>query len=109
MPPSLEERVAYLEGKVEEHSRGVGEVRELIVQLGGHVRALDQKVDRFRMELAASIADLDTRLTSRAEGMDARLNGRIDGLDQKMSRQFLWLVGIQIAVLLSVVGALLRG
>jgi hypothetical protein len=31
MVPSIEERVAYLEGKVEEHSQGVREVRELIV------------------------------------------------------------------------------
>jgi hypothetical protein len=37
------------------------------------------------------------------------LSGRIEALDQKVSRQFLWLVGIQVAVLLAVVGALLRG
>lgn len=76
--PTVEERVAYLEGKVEEHSRGFGELREMVIHL-------DQKVDRFREELAA----------------------RIDALDQKVSRQFIWLVGIQIMVLLAVIGALL--
>ncbi|MDA2925193.1 hypothetical protein MYX65_11195, partial [Acidobacteria bacterium AH-259-L09] len=88
MPQSLEERVAYLEGKVKEHSRGFGELREAI-------RHLDEKVDRFREELAARISE-----------MDGRLNARIDAVDQKVSRHFVWLVGIQIAVLLAVIGAL---
>lgn len=95
MPPSLEERVAYLEGKVEEHSRGFGEIRELLVHLNGRVDALDQKVDRFRHELA-----------SRMEAMDNHLSARVEVLDQKLSRQFNWLVGIQVAILLSIIGAL---
>ncbi len=41
MPGTLEERIAYLEGKVEEHSRGFGELREMVFHL-------DQKVDRVR-------------------------------------------------------------
>ncbi|RMH34399.1 MAG: hypothetical protein D6690_10695 [Nitrospirae bacterium] len=86
MPPSLEERVAYLEGKVEEHSRGYAELREMIIHL-------DQKVDRFRDELSNRIYALDQRLSS-----------RIEALDQKTSKQFIWLVGIQIMVLLAVIG-----
>jgi len=87
--PTIEERVAYLEGKVEEHSRGFAELREMIIHL-------DQKVDRFREELA-----------SRIDSLDARLNGRMDSLDTKFSRYFLWTIGIQITVLLAVIGALL--
>jgi hypothetical protein len=67
---------------VEEHSRGFGELREMVIHL-------DQKVDRFRDEL------------------DQRLNGRVGTLDQKLSTHFTWLVGIQAAVLLAVVGALI--
>ncbi len=63
---------------LEGHSRGFGELRELVIHL-------DQKVDRFREELG----------------------GRIDALDQKFSRYFLWMIGIQITVLLAVIGALL--
>ncbi len=87
--PTLEERVAYLEGKVEEHSHGFSELREMIIHL-------DQKVDRFREELS-----------SRIDNLDARLNGRMDSLDAKFSRYFLWTIGIQITVLLAVIGALL--
>lgn len=57
---------------------------------------LDQKVDRFRDELAGRIDELDRRL-----------GGRIDALDQKISTHFTWLVGIQVAVLHAVVGALI--
>jgi hypothetical protein len=35
------------------------------------------------------------------------VNGRIDTLDAKMDRHFSWLVGIQVASMLAVVGALL--
>ena len=55
---------------VEEHSRGFGELHELVIHL-------DQKVDRFREELSHRIDSLDQRLT-----------GRIDALDQKFSRYF---------------------
>ncbi|RMH03371.1 MAG: hypothetical protein D6704_12815 [Nitrospirae bacterium] len=83
--PTLEERVAYLEGKVEEHSRGFADIRDMIVHL-------DQKVDRFREELSARIDSTNTR---------------IDTLDAKFSRYFLWTIGIQITVLLTVISALL--
>ncbi len=52
---------------LEEHSRGFGEIRELIMHL----------------------------------------SSRIDALDQKFSRYFLWMIGIQITILLAVIGALL--
>ena len=86
MATTLEERVAYLEGKVDEQSRLGSDVRERVGQL-------DQKVDRFREELASRI--------------DAT-NARIDALDRKLSAQFRWLVGFMFTVLLAVIGALLR-
>jgi archaellum component FlaC len=95
---TLEVQVAYLRGKVEEHSQGYADIREAIQRLTERVTFLDQKVDRFRDELSGRI-----------EALDQRLSGRIDALDQKVSRQFLWLVGVQVAVLLAVIGALLRG
>ena len=82
MPSSIEERVAYLEGKVEEQSKGFGEITGRIDGLSTRIDALGQKIDRFRDELSL----------------------RIQALDQK----FVWLIGIQVAVLLAVVSALLR-
>jgi len=124
MPESLEERVAYLEGRVSDKTQAQQELREMIVHL-------DQKVDRFREELAARIYSLEQSMNARFESIDKRfeaidkrfesidrrfeaidqrfeaINGRIDALDDKVSRQFMWLVGIQITVLVAVVSALI--
>ena len=117
---TLEERVAYLEGKVEEQSRGYGEIREAIQRLGERITSLDQKLDRFREELSSRIDALDQRLSGRIDALGGRvdaldqkvdrfrdeLSGRINALDQKVSRQFVWMVGIQITILVTVVGVL---
>ena len=84
--PNVDERIAYLEGRFEEHSGNLsmaradfGAVRNDVHDLRRHVEMLDQ-----------------------------RMSARIDGLDSKMSRQFTWIVGIQVAMLIAVVGALFR-
>lgn len=96
MARTLEERVAYLEGKAEEHSRVLGDIRDLLIHL-------DQKIDRFREELSHRIDNTNNRI----DMLDQRLSSRLDALDQKVSKQFVWLVGIQITVLLGVIAALL--
>jgi chromosome segregation ATPase len=101
MPGTLEERVAYLEGKVEEHSRLGSELREMILHL-------DQKVDRFREELSSRIEALDQRLSGRIEALDQRLSGRIEALDQKFSRYFLWIIGVQVTIFLAIIATFLR-
>ena len=104
--PTIDERVAYLEGRVEEHTRGFGEIRDMVVLLDQKVDrridALDQKVDRFRDELASRIEALDHKVDRRFETVDQK----IGTLDQKLSRQFLWTLSVQVAVLLAVIGAL---
>jgi chromosome segregation ATPase len=75
--PTVEERLAYLEGKIEEHSRGFGELREMVIHL-------DQKVDRFREELMGANAATNARI----EALDQRLSGRIEALDERLSRRY---------------------
>ena len=130
--PTLEERLAYLEGRVEEHGRGMADLGDGFVRMDHRMDGLDQKIDRFRGELASRMDGLDQKidrfreelanrmdgldqkidrfreeLTSRIGTVERKLTDRIDGLDQKLSRQFLWLVGAQLTVLLAVIGALL--
>lgn len=122
--PTIDERVAYLEGRVEEHTRGFGELRDIAFQtdakvdrfreeLAARIETLDQKVDRFRDELATRIDALDQKvdrfreeLATRIDALDQKVDRRLAALDQKMSRQFLWILGIQVTVLIAVVGAL---
>ncbi|MDQ7801671.1 MAG: hypothetical protein QN213_04980 [Armatimonadota bacterium] len=93
--PTLEERVAYLEGKVEELSGGYGQLRQ-------DVHGLDQKVDRFREELSSRIDNLDHKVDRFRE----ELSSRIDNLDQKFSRWFAWHTGILVTALLGMLGVL---
>jgi len=88
--PTLDERVAYIEGRLEEQSQ------RFDVRLNG----LDAKVDR----LDAKVDRLDAKL----DGIAQRLDSRIDVLDATASRHFTWLVGIQVAVLIAIVTASLR-
>jgi uncharacterized coiled-coil protein SlyX len=89
---SLEERLAYLEGQVNEHSHSMIEVRNA-------VRDLERRVD-MRFEA------VDRRFESMERRLDG-MNDRIDSLDDKVSRQFVWLVGMQVTTLVAIVGALL--
>ena len=91
-----EERLAVLEGRVDEQSRSMN-------GLTAAVRHLDQKVDLFRTELSARIDGLDQKI----DRFRDELAARIDGLDQKMARQFVWTIGIQVTVFVVVIGALL--
>ena len=90
--PTVEERVACIEGQVSEQSHALGEVREA-------VRSLEHRMDtRFE--------GVDRRF----EAIDRRfdtVDRRIDALDDKVSRQFVWLVGLQVTTLVAIVGALL--
>jgi len=90
--PTLEERVAYLEGPVSEQSHGQLEIRDAVRSLEHRVDARFDAVDR------------------RFEAVDRRfdtVDRRLDTLDDKVSRQFVWIVGIQVTTLVAIVGALL--
>jgi hypothetical protein len=94
--PTLEERVAYLEGQVSEHTHRLIEIRDAIRQLDQRFDARFEQVDR-RFE------QLERRFDTRFDVYDRRL----EGLDEKVSRQFTWVVGIQVTTLIAIVGALL--
>jgi hypothetical protein len=96
---TLEERVAYLEGKMEDHILGFVSLRDSIGRLEHRVDALADRMDaRFE------------NVERRFEAVDRRfeaIDHRFELLDDKMSRHFLWLAGIQVTTLIGVVGALL--
>ena len=71
---ALEQRMAYLEGRVNEQAQSFP-------------------------DLKTDMRDLRTDIR--------RVEGRIDALDEKVSKHFIWLVGMQVTTLVAVVGALL--
>ncbi|MGE0446345.1 MAG: hypothetical protein AB7P99_14045 [Vicinamibacterales bacterium] len=92
--PTLDERVSYLEGRVEEHARQTDGIRDALISLERRVdarcNALDVRIDR-----------LEQRLDSRCDALEVRM----DRIDDKMSRQFVWLAGVQVTTLAAVLGA----
>ena len=100
--PAVEERLASLEARVD----AMSEMRNLITELRGDMNARFIDVtDRFT-ELRE---DMNRRFTEFREDVNRRfdeVNGRLVVLDQKGDRHFTWMVSTQVALLLTVVGAL---
>jgi uncharacterized coiled-coil protein SlyX len=92
--PTLDERVAYLEGRVAEHARQTDGIREALV-------ALERRLDARCDGIDARMDRLEGRLDARCDAIDARM----DRLEDKMSRQFVWLAGMQVTTLAAVFGA----
>ena len=96
---TLEERVAFIEGQVSEQSHAMVEVREA-------VRMLEHRVDGRFEAMDRRFEAIDRRF----EAVDRRfdtVDRRIDALDGKLSRYFVWLVGLQVTTHVAIVGAVL--
>ena len=98
--PTFEERLAYLEGRVEEHARNADGIRDALVSLE---RRVDARFDGLERRVDARLDGVERRFNV----MDVKIDLTRDALDQKMSRHFLWLVGIQVTTLVAILGALL--
>jgi uncharacterized protein (DUF3084 family) len=61
-----------------------------------------EQVDRRFEQVDRRFEQVDLRFAE----LQAQINHRFDAADQKVDRHFTWLVGIQVAALIAVVGAL---
>ena len=109
--PTLDERVADIEGRLEVQSQSFDRLDTKVDRLEAKVDRLDGKFDRLDGKFEGLDAKFDAvgqRLDSRLDGFAQRLDARIDALDARVSRHFTWLVGIQVAVLIAILSASLR-
>ena len=60
----------------------------------------------LRQEIAASTAELRGEITALRLELERRMDARFAALDERVSKQFHWLVGGQLTVLLAVIGVL---
>lgn len=121
--PTIEERVAFLEGRVVEHAHRIDGIREAIVSLEQRMdrrfELLEQRLSAFEQRVDERFALIDQRfaqidqrfaqIDQRFLGIDQRFLGldqRVDGLDARMSRQFMWTVGLHVTTLVAIVAAL---
>jgi hypothetical protein len=83
--PSLDDRVAYLEGYLKDHEGTVGDLRSGFHDLRDTVRELREQMNR-RFD---------------------RFETRLSTLDRKVDHHFMWLVGIQVTMFVAMIGAFL--
>jgi predicted RNase H-like nuclease (RuvC/YqgF family) len=101
MPITLEERVAYLEGKVEEHSKVWSDLKDMMINHDAKMIAFEQRIDRRFEAIDRRFEAIDRRFEA--------IDRRFEAIDQKFSKYFLWIIGIQVSVLLAVIASMLRG
>jgi len=104
--PTVEERLAYLEGQGQEHSHAMSHFRDVVGRLEQRMDRLEQRMDRLEQRMDGLDRKVDRYREELAARID-RLDLRLDSLDAKVSRQFVWLVGIQVTTLVTVLGAVL--
>lgn len=122
---TLEERVAFLEGRVEEHARGVDGIREALthleVRMDGRFEAVDRRfevvdrhfeaVDRHFEAVDKRFTALDEKVDRRFTALEATLARRFDAMDTKVGRQATNFMSAMIGLLVvagGIIAALLR-
>jgi hypothetical protein len=102
---TVEERVAAAEARVGEHSIMLDAIRQSVDRLDQRMTAMDSRIDQ-------RFTALEVRLDQRFAQIDQRflaIDGRFDALDAKMSRQFQFLVSIQVTMFVALSGAMIAG
>ena len=92
---SLDERVAYLEGRVEEHGLMVNGIREAMVSLEARI---DSRLQTFEARVDQRFASVDQRF--------AGIDHRLDAIDGKLTRYFTWLAGLYVTGLIAALAVL---
>ena len=80
--PNLDERVALLEGRVQEQAASMADIRASGAELRQEFRALREEMRQFREEMRQEIRDLR----------------------RDMDRRFAWVVGIMVTGFVAMIG-----
>ena len=93
---TLEERVAFVEGKLGEQSIMIEGIRQAIgsleSRLDARLNGLDQRLIALEARLDQRFSAIDQRFSVIDQRFTA-MDGRFDALDVKMTRQFQWVMG----------------
>jgi hypothetical protein len=93
---SIEERLASLEARVD----AMTELRTLIADMRSD---MNRQFGEIRGDITALRGDMYRQVTE----LRGDMNRRIDTLHARHDRHFTWLVGLQMALMVAVVGALI--
>ena len=87
-----------VEHQVAENARGIDGLREAVVK---GFEAMDRRFEAIDRRFEASDQRFEA-IERRFETIDQTMDRRFEAMDQKLSRQFFWLVGTLVAILLTI-------
>src|ERR1051325_11396412 len=112
--PSLEERVAYLEGRFSEHMQTVGALRDdlglLRTDMNRRFEELHDDMNRRFEQVDKRFEQIDRRLEQidrRFDGIETKFEGRFNSFEDKSDRRFHWLFGIQMGGFIALFSAMI--
>jgi uncharacterized coiled-coil protein SlyX len=113
---TMEGRLAFLEGTVGEHSHMLNGIRDAMTSLEARMdrrfEQMDKRFEQLEQRMDGRFAQMDARFVQidarfiQMESRFSQVDQRFESLDAKMSRQFVWLVGILVTALVAVLGVL---
>ena len=86
---ATEERLAFLEGTVGEHSHMLNGIRDAMTSLENR---MDRRFEQLEPRMDRRFEQIDARFVQ-IEARFSQVDQRFESLDAKMSRQVVWLVG----------------
>ena len=98
---SLEEKVSYIEAKVEEQGKLEQRLEHRFDLIDHRFDLIDQRfdlIDQRFVQVDQRFAQVDERF--------AELRSLITALDQKSDRRFIWLVGMQFTTLIAIIAGM---
>ena len=102
--PSMEERVAYLEGRVEDHYGARADLRTDIRESRSDIQDVRTDVRTEIRDVRTDIGELRVEMQSEIRDLRADMNRQLHAMDTKIN----WVIGGQLATALAVLGALLK-
>ena len=109
---TVEERVAAVDARVGEQSVMLEAVRQSVDRLDQRMIAMDSRIGQRFTALEARLDQRFTAIDQRLVVIDQRfaaIDGCFVALDTKISRQFQFLVGIQVTMFLALAGTMISG
>ena len=112
----IQERVAQVEGRVVAHARMLtdvaGAIRHLEARMEQRFTSVDLRftgIENRFTGLEGRLTALDQKLDRKTDALTEKLEREVGRIDQKLDSHFRWLVGIQFAMLIALVGSFIAG
>jgi outer membrane murein-binding lipoprotein Lpp len=110
---TVEERLAFVEGRVQELSGGYAQLREDIRGLVARVEAMEERLARRMDSGDQQLGGRVDALSSRIDALDQKvdrvredLSRQLVGLEGRLGTWMRWLVGILVVALVGQIGVL---